>query len=117
MENTVNLLKSGGPALGMLPKIPYLKEGIIAIAAPASLLAYTDGITELENDNDEEFGIEKLSDLFISFANSGISSKEVNDKIAETLNVYKGKKEYMDDVTLLCCRILKRSQLPLFNQG
>jgi len=117
MENTVNLLKSGGPALGMLPKIPYLKEGIIAISAPASLLAYTDGITELENDSNEEFGIDKLTDLFISFANAGISSKEVNDKIAETLTAYKGKKEYMDDVTLLCCRILKRSQLPLFNQG
>jgi len=114
MENTVNLLKSGGPALGMLPEIPYLKEGIIAIAAPASLLAYTDGITELENENDEEFGIEKLTDLFITLANSGITAKEVNDKIAETLTVYKGKKEYMDDVTLLCCRILKRSQLPLF---
>lgn len=114
MENTVNLLKSGGPALGMLPKLPYLKEGIISIATPASILAYTDGITELENENDEEFGIEKLTDLFTSLANSGVSAKEVNDKIAETLTAYKGKKQYLDDITLLCCRILKRSQLPLF---
>ncbi len=35
MDNTVNMLKSGGPALGMLPEIPFLKEGIIAISAPA----------------------------------------------------------------------------------
>jgi sigma-B regulation protein RsbU (phosphoserine phosphatase) len=117
MENTVTLLKSGGPALGMLPEIPYLKEGIIAISTPASILAYTDGITELENDKNEEFSIDRLTDLFISLANSGITAKQTNDKIAETLMAYKGRKEYMDDVTLLCCRILRRSQLPLFHQG
>jgi phosphoserine phosphatase RsbU/P len=117
MENTVNLLKSGGPALGMLPEIPYLKEGIIAISTPAYILAYTDGITELENENEEEFSIEKLRDLFITLVNTGITSKQVNDKIAETLTTYKGHKQYTDDVTLLCSRILKRSQLPLFNQG
>jgi phosphoserine phosphatase RsbU/P len=116
MENTVNLLKSGGPALGMLPTIPNLKEGIISITTPASILAYTDGITELENENEEEFGIDKLTDLFTSLANSGMSAKELNDKIAETLVAYKGKKQYTDDVTLLCCRILKRSQLPLFSK-
>ncbi len=117
MDNTVNFLKSGGPALGMLPEIPFLKEGIISISTPAYLLSYTDGITELENEQDEEFSIEKLKDLFVTLVNSGITSKQINDKIAETLTAYKGSKQYNDDVTLLCCRILKRSQLPLFNQG
>jgi sigma-B regulation protein RsbU (phosphoserine phosphatase) len=117
MENTVNLLKSGGPALGMLPEIPYLKEGILSISTPAYLMSYTDGITEVENENDEEFSIEKLRDLFVTLVNSGNTSKQINDKIAETLTAYKGKKQFTDDVTLLTCRILKRSQLPLFNQG
>lgn len=115
MENTVNFLKSGGPALGMLPELPFLKEGIISITTPAYMLSYTDGITELENDNDEEFSIEKLKDLFVTLVNGGLTSKQINDKIAETLNVYKGSKQYTDDVTLLCCRILKKYQLPLFN--
>lgn len=114
MENTVNLLKSGGAALGMLPEIPNLKEGIITITTPASILAYTDGITELENEKEEEFGIEHLMELFITYVNSSTSAKEVNDKIAEAARLYKGKKEYSDDVTLLCTRILQRSQLPLF---
>jgi len=115
MENTVNLLKSGGPALGMLPEIPYLKEGIISITTPASILAYTDGITELENDKQEEYSIDRLTDLFISLSNAGVSAKQLNDKVAETLAEYKGRKQYLDDITLLCCRILKRSQLPLFH--
>jgi len=116
MENTITLLKSGGTALGMLPEIPNLKEGIITIATPASILAYTDGITELENEKNEEFGVDKLTDSFTSYANSGMSAKEINDKIADTLKFYKGKRGYLDDVTLLCCRILKRSQLPLFKE-
>ena len=116
-ENTVTLLKAGGAALGMLPQIPYLKEGIVTITTPAYILAYTDGITELEDENDEEFGIDKLDDLFVSLANLGLTAQGVNDKIAEALNMYKGKREYMDDVTLLCCRILKHSQLPLFNHA
>ncbi len=117
MENMVTLLKSGGPALGMLHQIPYLKEGIIAINTPASILAYTDGVTEVENDKHEEFGTETLADLFVAYANSGMTAQQVNDKIAETLMSYKGRKQYTDDVTLLCCRILKRTQLPLFNQN
>lgn len=117
MENTITLLQSGGTALGMMPEIPNLKEGIITITAPASILAYTDGITELENEKNEEFGVDKLTDAFTSYANSGISALEINDKIAEALKFYKGKKGYMDDVTLLCCRILKKSQLPLFKEA
>ncbi len=117
MENTVNMLKSGGPALGMLPEIPYLKEGIIAITPPASFLAYTDGITELENDQQEEFSIEKLRDLFISLTNAGLTAKQTNDRISSALATYKGRKKYLDDITLLCLRVLKRSQLPLFHQG
>jgi len=116
MENGVTLLKSGGPALGMVSVMPFLKEGIVAISAPAAILAYTDGITELENAQDEEFSMEKLSDLFVSLVAAGLSSKAINDRIAETLSAYKGKRQYLDDITLLCCRILKRSQLPLFNQ-
>ncbi len=117
MDNTVNMLKSGGPALGMLPEIPFLKEGIIAVNPPAAFLAYTDGITELENEDQEEYSIDKLRDLFISLTNSGLTSKQINDKISSTLTAYKGRKKYLDDVTLLCIRILKRSQLPLFHQG
>lgn len=117
MENTVTLLKSGGPALGMVSEMPYLKEGVISIATPASLLSYTDGITELENEKNEEFSIDRLTDLFVTLSNSGFTAKQINDKIAETLMVYKGSKQYLDDVTLLSCRILKRSQLALFGQG
>jgi len=116
MENKVTLLKLGGHALGMFPEMTHLAEGTETLTTPASILSYTDGITELENANQEEYGIDKLTELFISLINSGVTAQHLNDKIAETLATYKGRKPYIDDITLLCCRILKRSQLPLFQQ-
>jgi sigma-B regulation protein RsbU (phosphoserine phosphatase) len=107
MEDTITMLKSGCPALGMLPELPALKEGILTISPPATLLAYTDGVIELENASDEEFGVEKLTDLFASNVHIHRTAREMNDSIISALQIFKGKKEYVDDITLLSCRILK----------
>lgn len=107
MEETITLLKSGCPALGMLPELPSLKEGILTVRPPATFLAYTDGVIELEDKNNEEFGIEKLTDLFASSAYIHQSAEEINNSVMEALKKFKGQKGYVDDVTLLSCRILK----------
>jgi sigma-B regulation protein RsbU (phosphoserine phosphatase) len=107
MEDTITLLKSGCPALGMLPELPSLKEGILTIHAPATFLAYTDGVIELENSEKEEFGVEKLTDLFASNVTLHSNAKAINKSIMDALKTYKDKKEYVDDITLLSCRILK----------
>jgi len=107
MEDTITLLKSGCPALGMLPELPSLKEGILTIHAPATFLAYTDGVIELENSENEEFGVEKLTDLFASNVTLHSNAKAINKSIMDALKTYKDKKEYVDDITLLSCRILK----------
>lgn len=105
MDETIVQLKSGCPALGMLPELPALKEGIIILSPDATLLAYTDGVIELENENNEEFGVERLTDLFASNVNLHNSSRDVNDNVLKAIVEFKGKMEYVDDITLLCCRI------------
>jgi sigma-B regulation protein RsbU (phosphoserine phosphatase) len=106
MEDTVTMLKSGCPALGMLNEIPNVKEGILTIRPPATFLTYTDGIIELENDNKEEFGLEKLTDLFTTNVNEHRTAKQLTTSIIDELKSFKGTKEYVDDITLLVCRIL-----------
>jgi sigma-B regulation protein RsbU (phosphoserine phosphatase) len=107
MEDTITLLKSGCPALGMLPELPNLKEGILTLRAPAIMLSYTDGVIELENDRNEEFGVEKLTDLFASNVSVHSTSRQINASIMEALKNFKGHQGYVDDITLLSCRILK----------
>ncbi|HXP51448.1 MAG TPA: PP2C family protein-serine/threonine phosphatase [Bacteroidia bacterium] len=107
MEDTVTLLKSGCPALGMLTEIPNVKEGILTLRPPATLLTYTDGVIEIENDNKEEFGLEKLTDLFTTNVNEHRTAKQLTTSIIDSLKEFKDAKEYVDDITLLVCRILK----------
>ncbi|HWY98306.1 MAG TPA: PP2C family protein-serine/threonine phosphatase [Bacteroidia bacterium] len=107
MEDTVTLLKSGCPALGMLTEIPNVKEGILTLRPPATLLTYTDGVIEIENDNKEEFGLEKLTDLFTTNVNEHRTAKQLTTSIIDELKEFKDAKEYVDDITLLVCRILK----------
>ncbi|MGP8214067.1 MAG: PP2C family protein-serine/threonine phosphatase [Bacteroidia bacterium] len=106
MEDTVTLLKSGCPALGMLTEIPNVKEGILTLRPPATLLTYTDGIIEIENGNKEEFGLEKLTDLFTTNVNEHHSAKQLTTSIIDELKEFKDDNEYVDDITLLVCRIL-----------
>jgi len=106
MNDTVTMLKSGCPALGMLAEIPNVKEGIITLGPPATLLTYTDGVIEIENDNKEEFGLEKLTDLFTTNVNEHRTAKQLTTSIIDELSVFKASKEYVDDITLLVCRIL-----------
>jgi sigma-B regulation protein RsbU (phosphoserine phosphatase) len=106
MEETIVQLKSGCPALGMLPELPALKEGILTLAPPVVLLSYTDGVIELENEKNEEFGVERLTDLFADDISLNRDAKEINQSVLKTLVEFKGRKEYVDDITLLACRIL-----------
>ena len=107
MEDTVTLLKSGCPALGMLNEIPNVKEGILTLRPPATFLTYTDGVIELENDNNEEFGVEKLTDIFTTNVAQKNTAKELTKSVVDALKTFKEEKEYVDDITLLVCRILK----------
>ncbi len=106
MEETIVHLKSGCPALGMLPELPTLKEGILTLAAPAIILCYTDGVIELENEKNEEFGVERLTDLFAANVTLLNNATLINGNILKVLTEFKGKREYVDDITLLCCRIM-----------
>jgi sigma-B regulation protein RsbU (phosphoserine phosphatase) len=107
MDDTITLLKSGCPALGMIPELTSLKEGILTIRPTATFLAYTDGVIELENSEKEEFGVEKLTDLFATNVTIHSNAKDINKSIMDELKAFKDKKEYVDDITLLSCRILK----------
>ncbi|HTA83687.1 MAG TPA: PP2C family protein-serine/threonine phosphatase [Bacteroidia bacterium] len=107
MDDTVTMLKSGCPALGMLAEIPNVKEGILTIRPSATFLTYTDGVIELENEDKEEFGVEKLTDLFTTNVNEHRTAKQLTTSIIDALKEFKGTKGYVDDITLLVCRILK----------
>ena len=87
--------------------ISFINSGKLYIPDNALLLRYTDGVTDTENDDGQEFGVEKLKEFLIS----NISQNKIealHAKLIQTLTTYKQSKNFTDDITLLSCRFKKR---------
>lgn len=105
-ENGVRNLDEGCTVLGMFHPLPFINEGFVTDLDSFSLFLYTDGLTETENEKDEEFGSERIQDYLESNINKDL--KSIHENLLEELNVFKGKRPYKDDITLVSCRLEER---------
>ena len=101
-ENSISLLNIGCTGLGMFEEIGKIKEGILNIAHGATIVCYTDGLVELENDNAEDFGIDSLKTIIKN--NPDLDMKSLNNLIIKTCTDYKQSKPYIDDIALFSLR-------------
>ena len=98
------LLKTGCTGLGMFEDLPKVDEGIITLPKNATLLCYTDGVVELENEQSEEFGLDRLVKLVSD--NNNMSMDDLIEMIKSALKSYKGSRPYIDDIALLSAKFL-----------
>lgn len=101
--NSISTLKIGCTGLGMFDEITKIKEGIVNITPGTTIVCYTDGLVELENDNSEDFGMESLRDIIKN--NPTLDMKSLNKLIMETIITYKQSKPYVDDIALFSVHI------------
>jgi phosphoserine phosphatase RsbU/P len=88
----------------MFDEIPKIKEGIVNITPGTTIVCYTDGLVELENENSEDFGIDSLKEIIKQHPE--LDMKALNKLIMETIINYKQSKPYIDDIALFSIRIL-----------
>jgi phosphoserine phosphatase RsbU/P len=67
------------------------------------LVAYTDGITEMENRDGEMYGLPRLERLLISSA--GATAEQVIDGILEDVSSFADGQPQRDDITLVAIRV------------
>ncbi|MCE3281078.1 MAG: hypothetical protein K0S44_3269 [Bacteroidetes bacterium] len=101
--NSISALKIGCTGLGMFDEITKIKEGIVNITPGTTIVCYTDGLVELENDNSEDFGMDSLRDIIKN--NPELDMKSLNKLIMETIITYKQSKPYIDDIALFSVHI------------
>ena len=90
-------LPQTGAAVGIFPDTPFeVRE--TRLEKGDSLVAFTDGVVEAVNEQDEPFSYERLFDILMDCDSS---SKEVLEKVVLNLNNFTGNKEQFDDITLL----------------
>jgi serine phosphatase RsbU (regulator of sigma subunit) len=98
----IELLDSTGRPLGLLPGGGYA-ERRIALAEGDTLLLYTDGVVDLENEAGGSLGTEGLLDLLKRNGDAG--EEDFLPRLAAALRNFRGAKEPPDDATLVVLRL------------
>ena len=93
-----------GIALGVFPGVPY-EENTISIDPGDALVFYTDGVTEAVNTSDEEFGLERLQEVFESDPPTDV--KTATASVFTAVSDFEGTAPQFDDIT---CMIFRRTE-------
>ena len=97
-SNGILKLEGGGAVLGMFPEGSYQHRSLL-LGPGDTLVIYTDGITEAQDNRDREYGEERLTEL----VRSGISLSpvELQDQVLDSVKKFAGEVSIRDDLTLL----------------
>lgn len=101
-NGTIEQLDSGGLPLGIMAGAEY-EAGEIQLEKGDVLVVYSDGVTEAVNLNDDEYGMENLSDVISKNLTSSASG--IRDKVESGLSAFTETAPANDDITLV---IVKR---------
>jgi len=104
-KNGIRLLEEGSTVLGAMHPLPFLNEGFITDLEDFLIFCYTDGLTETVNEKGEEFGVEALTNYFSQDITYNKDLKTIHQDIIVSLDTFKGKNGYHDDITILSCRV------------
>ena len=99
----VHDLEATGIALGFLPDIS-LHRSYIRFDSPSVLVMYTDGISERENDQEEQFGVDRLKKLVIK--NQNKSSKEIVQMVFDAVFKFGKRAPWDDDASMVVIKKL-----------
>jgi len=103
MDEQIIRLSNGTTVLGWLPELPFLEIGGICLTGEAFLFTYTDGLTDVRNEKDEDLSDEILLEFLMKHAHE--PAKFINEKLLQFVDQFKGNQPYPDDITVLSCRI------------
>ena len=101
-NNTTSALSTGCPGLGMLDELPTIREGVVILEPDSLITCYTDGVVELENVREREFGESRLELVLLDNQHNPV--RTINENIVKLLRNHKGQMPYVDDIALLTTR-------------
>ena len=95
-------LNESGPVLGILPDAQF-SNSTVTLEAGDMLTLFTDGVTEQENESEEEFSIERLRKVL---TDTRIETPDaVVADICAAVSHFSGDKEQADDLTVVVVKV------------
>ncbi len=103
LDGEKHLLSKGCTIIGFFEAMPKAVEiGEIVINGPATLMIYTDGITDVRNSEGAFFSDEALFQFIEQ--HHQLPAKDMNQQLLQTLHTFRGEEEFPDDITVLTCQ-------------
>ena len=99
-DGAVRRLEAGGTVVGLFDSMTY-DEGCVEMHPGEIFLAYSDGVTEPENDFGE-FGEDRLIDLVST--NRALPLVQISQTVTAAVDDWIGDNEQPDDITLVLAR-------------
>jgi serine phosphatase RsbU (regulator of sigma subunit) len=100
----VSRLQENGTPLVWVPNMPYAMQEL-TLEAGDKVLLFTDGISELQNTEDEMFGEDRLDILFKGIINEGHTGGDILDSMLAILSDFTEGQPLGDDMTMLLLEI------------
>lgn len=99
-DDSVTRLDCGGTVVGLIDNVSY-EQGVERLSPGDILIAYSDGVTEPENEFGE-FGEERL--LEVVRRHRDLPLEAVSEQVMQSLRSWIGGQEQPDDITLVLAR-------------
>lgn len=99
-DGSILRLDRGGTAVGLLDNMEY-EEGVVVMGPGDMLIAYSDGVTEPENEFGD-FGEARMVDIVRR--NRHLPLEEITDRVMQALQDWIGADEQPDDITIVLAR-------------
>ena len=101
-EIAIDKLHGNGMALGMVPAEFFdetIEDKVVPFEKGNVMVLFTDGVTEAENEDREEFGLDRLSEKLSSRIR--LKPNEFNRRLLSDLDEYWSAEHDRDDVTIV----------------
>ncbi len=102
--SSVRIPPTDGIALGVLPDLEY-NQNSVTLSPNDTLVLYTDGVTEAMNAHGEQFGMERLTEIFKD--GPPMDPEEVAHVVFDAVREFAGDTSQSDDIT---CLVLHRNE-------
>ncbi|MBN1435317.1 SpoIIE family protein phosphatase, partial [Candidatus Fermentibacterales bacterium] len=99
----VRKLETGGLILGVRREEQY-EAGLVEMSAGDILVLYTDGITEAMDDDEEEYGMDRLVGAIRSYRD--LTARQIAARVVREVERFRGGSVRTDDQTLVVLRQL-----------
>lgn len=101
-DGSYKLLNEGCTMLGIFDELPFMSVSSLVVPERSMLLCYTDGLTEVFDEKEDEFGIENT--VRVLRQSQYLSSVKIHEQLLKEIERYSEDRNFSDDITLLSCR-------------